>query len=93
MITRDIESTHYTAGCKGAPPPLHVTPAHGGQAWWPVERPRFRNQPPGPELIHAPVVAPFGDDPTDPAAQTFPRRPTSGMLSRFNVGPSGVRST
>ncbi len=90
MITRSFGGD-YRAGCSGAPPPLHVVADNPEGNWYPVARPYFRPQPPGPVMIYAPVVAPFGDDPTDPSAQTIPRIPTTGMVARFNVGPSGVR--
>jgi len=93
MITREFGGGGWKAGCEGAPPPLHVAPDNPQAAWYPLPRIILAPQPPGPVMIHIPVVAPFGDDPLDPAAQTEPRVATSGMISYLNArpGPTGVR--
>ena len=79
MITRDFDGP-WKAACPGSPPPLHVTPDNPQAAWYPAARPPLRPQPPGPELIHIPQVAPYGDDPLDPTAQTQRRITTGGMI-------------
>lgn len=100
MITRDIGDGGWQAACAGTPPPLHAH-RHDNPAacWYPLPRIVLAPQPPGPVMIRIPVVAPFGDDPTDPAAQTVPRFGTSGMIGWLNprkgprtVHPAGVRA-
>lgn len=86
MITRDF-SGDWKAGCAASPPPLHVTPDNPQASWYPVPRMMLRPQPPGPELIRIPVVAPFGDDPLDVTAQTIPRISTGGMIGWLNARP------
>lgn len=90
MITRQFGDGGWRAGCANAPPPLHVVDDNG-QNWCPLPRVVLRPTPPGPTMIYVPVVAPFGDDPTDPAAQTELRIGTGGMIGRFNIGPRGER--
>ncbi len=90
MITRDFRNGGYSAGCSGAPPPLHVYDHESEYAnWHPLERIEIRPQPDGPEMIRIPVVAPWGDDPTNPAHQTEPRASMPGMISYLNHGASG----
>ena len=85
MITREFGHGGWKAACGGAPPPLHVHATENPEAnWYPAVRPALRPQPPGPEMIHIPIAAPFGDDPLDPAAQTVPRYGTAGMIARLN---------
>lgn len=93
MLTRDIGYGPYRAGCAGAPPPLHIVPDTAASSWFPVERTSYQNQPPGPQFILAPVVSPYGDDPTDPASQERPHRPMGGMMPRFNIRPQLQRGT
>lgn len=98
MITREM-SPGWQAGCAGAPPPLNVRDDNPQSNWWPLPRPYLMATPPGPTMIFAPIVAPVGDDPTDPGSQTIRRQPTTGMIGRLNVvltgsgniGPSGAR--
>lgn len=91
MIDREF-SGDWSAGCPGAPPPLHVSPDNPQAAWYPVPRMVLRPQPPGPYLVCIPVIAPFGDDPLDPAAQTAKRIPTNGMIGWLNPPTRGPRS-
>lgn len=93
MISRGFGGD-YKAACEGAPPPLHVTSGNPQGAWYPLPRIVLRPQPPGPQQIMIPVVAPFGDDPLDPTAQTVPRIGTSGMIGWLNAKPGSgsVRS-
>lgn len=89
MITRGFRSNHLT-WVPWAPPPIHVyDPEAEAAAWHPLTRPVLRPTPPGPEMIRIPIAAPFGDDPTDPAAQTIPRIPTHGMIGRLNPVKKG----
>lgn len=101
MITRSFDPT-WQAGCAGAPPPLDVIDDNPQSRWYPLPRPWLRDTPPGPVMVTAPTTAPVGDDPTDPAAQTERRIPTTGMIGRVdligrlgpasgNIGPGGVR--
>lgn len=83
MITRDL-GPRWQAGCANAPPPLHIMGATGEQSWFPVERLALVPQPPGPVMVTAPPSIPFGDDPTDPTAQTEPRIPTTGIVGRLH---------
>ena len=61
-------------------------------AWHPLPRPYLRDQPAGPVMVRIPIVAPFGDDPTNPAEQTEPRLPTGGMIGRLNAGAGQLRA-
>lgn len=98
MITRPFNSS-WRAGCEGAPPPLHIVDDNGQSNWFPAPRPYIMGTPAGPTMIYAPIVAPVGDDPTDPGSQTIRRQSTTGMIGRLNlvlqtagnIGPSGVR--
>jgi hypothetical protein len=87
MMTRDLGDGGWAAGCAGNPPPLHVYDTESRAAnWYPCRRPYFRPTPPGPTMVRIPVVAPFGDDPTDPRSQTpgMERIPSTGMIARLN---------
>jgi hypothetical protein len=95
MITREFGDGGWTAGCKDAPPPLHVYDHTNPAAnWYPLPRIVLRPQHPGPVMIHIPVVAPYGDDPLDPTAQTVRRVPSHGMVGRLNrpADPRSVRA-
>lgn len=86
-LTRDFGNGGWSAGCEGAPPPLHVYDHESeAAAWAPLPRPRIFPQHGGPQLIRIPVVAPYGDDPLDRSMQTLPRRQSTGMLSRLMMG-------
>jgi hypothetical protein len=93
MLTREIGTGGYSAGCQGAPPPLHVHPDNAGAAWYPAVRPDLPASAPHLYWIEIPVVAPFGDDPTDPSTWARPHAQTYGMMPRFNVGPYAERWT
>lgn len=98
-FTRGMGDGGWAAGCEGAPPPLHVYDTESEAArWYPLPRPAlYRGAHPGPQIIHIPVPAPYGDDPLDPSAQTQRRIPTTGMIGRLHaevrgtVGGEGVR--
>ena len=100
MISRDFQSS-WRAGCAGAPPPLDVVDDNPQSRWYPLPRPFLMATPPGPVMVTIPVIAPVGDDPTDPGNQTERRIPTFGMIGRVdvlgrlggagNIGPGGVR--
>jgi hypothetical protein len=95
MITREQFGADYRAGCQGAPPPLHVYSAEAEHAaWHPLARPVMHPHAPGPVMvtIPAPPGQLYGDDPTDPAAQTVKRTPTVGMVARLNIHPAGYSS-
>lgn len=83
MLTRDMARGWIYEAL--APPPLHVyDPAAEHAAWHPLQRLVIRPTPPGPVMIHIPVAAPFGEDPSDPNMQTVPRVATAGMVGRLN---------
>lgn len=84
VITRDDFHGDWAAGCGGAPPPLHVHADNPAANWYPAPRPALLPQPPGPQMVHIPIAAPFGDDPLDATAQTVPRFHTGGMVGRLN---------
>ena len=84
MITRPFGDAYEVAGWLNPPPLLTYNPTAIHAAWHPLVRPYLRPTPPGPEMIHVPVAAPFGDDPTDASAQTIPRLATAGMIGRLN---------
>jgi hypothetical protein len=86
MITRNF-SQGYKAGCAGAPPPLHIVDDNAQSNWYPVGRETYLPHPGGPQLVTIPIVAPFGDDPTDPSQQTEFRYQTAGMVGRLNAPP------
>lgn len=90
MFSRTLgEHGGYAAGCEGMPPPLHIYDTeHIAANWHPLERIILYPQHPGPVLvmIPQPAGAALGDDPTDPAAQTNPRKQCSGMIGWLNVG-------
>ena len=97
MITRDLGTAPWRATCAGAPPGLDVASDHGPAQWFPLPRVVLFAQPPGPQAVLIPVSAPYGDDPTNPAAQTDPRYTTWGMIpwldvhAQVRVGQSGGR--
>ena len=87
MITRAFGGGGLGYGVAGwlNPPPL-VTYTQGAEAaaWHPLPRPVLRPAPaPGQHVFRIPTV-PFGDDPTNPAEQTVPRRATTGMVGRLH---------
>lgn len=85
MITRDFGDGGWAAGGQFNPPPLHVYDTESEYAaWHPLQRPALPAQPPGPAYIFDIPSSPFGDDPTDPSAQTVPRIPTRGMIGRLH---------
>lgn len=91
MMSRDYGHGGWAAGCAGNPPPLHIYDTESAAAnWYPYERPQLWPTHPGPTMVRIPVPAgnALGDDPTDPAAQTYPRIATAGMCGRFNVRPA-----
>jgi hypothetical protein len=88
MMTRDLGDGGWGAACAGMPPPLHVTDDNPQARWYPLARPYLRPTPPGPFMVRIPIVAPFGDDPTNPHAQTpgMARIACPGMIARLNFG-------
>ena len=95
MITREFGDGGWSPSCAGAPPPLHVRTHDCAEAnWFPLPRLILAPQHPGPVMIHIPVVAPYGDDPLDPTAQTVRRIPTNGMIGWLNqpADPRAVRA-
>lgn len=84
MMTRDLGDGGWGASCPGNPPPLHVHDDNPQANWYPLARPYLRPTPPGPTMVRIPIVAPFGDEPDNPANQTLPRVPSPGMIARLN---------
>ena len=87
MFTRALGDGGWAASCAGMPPPLHVYDTESiAAAWHPLERPDIRPTPPGPimVLIPQPAGTELGDDPTNPAAQTAPRKQCAGMVGWLN---------
>jgi hypothetical protein len=80
MITRNLGTAPWKAACAGAPPPLDVTSDNSDAAWYPLPRMVLFPQPPGPQTIKIPIVAPLGDDPTNRAQQTEQRHHSYGMI-------------
>ena len=84
MITRAFKPA-YSAGCDGAPPPLHVYSAEAEHAAWHPLRPPYPMMPvQHPELVQIPQPGPgdmLGDDPTNPACG---RIHTRGMIGRLH---------
>lgn len=87
MITRDLGTAPWKATCAGAPPGLDVTSDNPDAAWYPLPRIVLFPQPPGPQTIKIPVVAPLGDDPTNPAQQTEQRHHSPGMIPWLDAAP------
>lgn len=82
MFSRSLASEGYGM-IDGAPPPLHVYDKEcEAAAWHPLPRIYIRTTPPGPTMVMIPQPqgAALGDDPTDPTAQTQPRKECSGMI-------------
>jgi hypothetical protein len=96
MITRDLEEPGWAAGCAGAPPPLHVYDYQSVHAnWHPLPRPGLSRNPAAVTLATVPQSRAdlFGDDPTDPGAQTQPRMATAGMIAKLNIHAGGPNVT
>ncbi len=96
MMSRGIR--HAYTGCDWqAPPPLMTyDPAYQAAAWYPVNGNGFRDtmsaQHPGPVMVAIPSPAgnALGDDPTDPARQTYRRFTSSpGMMTGFHIRVTG----
>ena len=87
MMTREFGDGGWGASCGNNPPPLHVHDDNPQANWYPYQRPYFRPTPPGPVMVRIPIVAPFGDDPTDTSQQTpgMHRIPSPGMIARLNL--------
>jgi len=84
VITRDFPVR--SVWMRFNPPPLHTyDPACEAANWHPVGMPPVMPTPDGPRFIFEIPTVPYGDDPTDPAAQTKPRIPTTGMIGRFHM--------
>ena len=89
MITRAFGDGGWAAGCENNPPPLHVYDTESEAAnWYPYERPYLFPTPGGPAHVFRIPAGVFGDDPTNPAAQTKPRLATMGMIGRFHAAGS-----
>jgi hypothetical protein len=87
VISRDFGNSGWASAGSGMPPPLHIYDTDSQAAnWHPLPRIVFRPTPPGPVMVRIPVPAGagLGDDPTDPTAQTRPRRQTNGMIGWLN---------
>jgi hypothetical protein len=90
MMTRDalVQTSGYASACNDAPPPLHVYDTEAAHAnWHPLPRPAMQPHPPGCTLVTLPQNRAdlYGDDPTDPGAQTEPRSASAGMIGRLNI--------
>jgi len=93
VITRGFDQ-NYSEGCEDAPPPLHVyQPSAQHAAWHPLGHPAdaMPQQSGGPVLVTIPQPGgtALGDDPTNPAASTWPWSKTAGMVGRLHPTVGG----
>ncbi len=94
MITRGFGNAYHVHDWEAPPPLMTHDPRYEAANWHPLQpvREAMSAQHPGPVMVVIPAAGGngLGDDPTDPARQTYRRFACNpGLMAGFHVRVSG----